>query len=61
VTPNPRAHDHVASVIDLAIWANGLTFNLEYADYNCDGTVDVIDLGTWARGLKYGCGDATCP
>ncbi len=51
----------VAGVIDLGIWANGLTVQAGYADYNCDGSVDVIDLGVWARGLFYGCGAGACP
>lgn len=51
----------VSGVIDLGLWANGLTAQADYADYNCDDTVDVIDLGVWARGLAYGCGADACP
>lgn len=51
------------NVIDLGIWAGGISPYKIESDYNCDGTVSVIDLGIWAGGLSVvGCGSCpTCP
>ena len=48
-------------VIDLGIWAGGLSPYSMAADYNCDGTVNVLDLGIWAGGLGQDCGSCACP
>ena len=49
-------------VIDLGIWAGGISPYKQESDYNCDGTVSVIDLGIWAGGLGLSCTDCpSCP
>jgi hypothetical protein len=47
------------NVIDLGIWASGLSTYQQASDYNCDGTVTVVDLGIWASGLGQGCSSSS--
>ena len=43
-------------VIDLGVWAGGLSANFPASDYDCTGGINtVIDLGVWAGGLGKGC------
>ncbi len=43
-------------IIDLGMWAIGLTLDWPYSDYDCDGVSStVVDLGVWASGLDAGC------
>lgn len=43
------------TVIDLGIWAAGLSVYRRESDFDCNGTVNVVDLGLWAGGLGRGC------
>ncbi|HMB67972.1 MAG TPA: hypothetical protein VKU85_01630 [bacterium] len=49
----------ITDVVDLGVWAGGLSTYIQFSDYTCNGTVDVVDLGVWAGGLTVDCGD--CP
>jgi hypothetical protein len=42
-------------VIDLGLWAWGLSDDLPHSDFDCSGDVGIVDLGIWASGLLAGC------
>ena len=43
------------NIVDLGLWAAGLSAYRTASDYDCSGTVGIIDLGLWASGLGNGC------
>ena len=49
------------NIVDIGVWAGGLSGYLQGSDFNCDGFVNIIDLGALAGGLDKGCGSGACP
>ncbi|MBZ0270263.1 hypothetical protein K8I85_19085 [bacterium] len=43
------------SIVDLALWAGGLSFYRLASDFNCDGQIGLLDLALWASGIGTGC------
>ena len=44
-----------ATIIDLGIFASGMSPYRKASDFDCNGAVNIIDLGMWAQGLGLGC------
>jgi hypothetical protein len=47
------------NVVDLGIWAGGISPYAVASDFDCNGAVNVIDLGVFAGGLTVNC--SNCP
>jgi len=43
------------NIVDLGIFANGLSAYFPAADFDCSGDINIVDLGIWASGLDAGC------
>lgn len=43
------------TIIDLALWAAGLSGYARESDFDCSGAITIADLGLWASGLGIGC------
>ena len=57
-TPDQNGSCEVGSstnIIDLGIWAGGLSGYVQSSDLDCSGSVGVLDLALFAQGLGVGC------
>lgn len=43
------------TIIDLALWAAGLSGYVRESDFDCSGVITIADLGLWASGIGIGC------
>lgn len=43
------------TVVDLGLFAAGMSGYRRESDFDCNGTVNIIDLGIWSSGLGKGC------
>jgi hypothetical protein len=43
------------TILDLALWADGLSGYVRTSDFDCSGSVGIADLALWASGIGVGC------